>query len=74
MSSRGSSDAETFELFFRLVGFELEAFQREIVEEVFSPRRETLVLEPRETAGVRFPTSRSPTWIHIRALGYPPRE
>ena len=47
MSSQRSSAAERFERFFGLVGFELEPFQRQIAEEVFSPRRETLILEPR---------------------------
>ena len=41
------NDVERFARFFAMLGYELEPFQREIVTECFSPRRETLVLIPR---------------------------
>ena len=48
MNSRSSSpELERFAAFCALVGLTLEPFQREIVQEVFSPRREALVLLPR---------------------------
>jgi phage terminase large subunit-like protein len=42
-----ASELDRFAAFFRMLGYRLEDFQRVIVEEVFSPRRETLVLIPR---------------------------
>jgi reverse gyrase len=42
-----TSEADRFEAFFRMLGHRLEDFQRLIVEELFSERRETLVLIPR---------------------------
>jgi phage terminase large subunit-like protein len=42
-----TSETKRFAAFFGMLGHRLEDFQREIVEEVFSPRRETLVLIPR---------------------------
>lgn len=48
MSSPPSSpEVERFARFCRLVGLDLEPFQREIVAEAFSGRREALVLLPR---------------------------
>ena len=41
------SEVDRFGEFFRMLGHELEDFQQKIVEEIFSPRRETLVLIPR---------------------------
>jgi len=41
------SELERFAKFFRLLGYRLEGFQELIVEECFSPRRETLILIPR---------------------------
>ncbi len=41
------TDVDRFARFFAMLGYELEPFQREIVAECFSPRRETLVLIPR---------------------------
>ena len=41
------SEVDRFAGFFAMLGHELEDFQRLIVEEVFTPRRETLVLIPR---------------------------
>jgi phage terminase large subunit-like protein len=42
-----TSETDRFVAFFGMLGHRLEDFQRLIVEEVFSPRRETLVLIPR---------------------------
>ncbi len=42
-----SPELERFAGFCAMVGLTLEDFQREIVQEVFSPRREALVLLPR---------------------------
>ena len=41
------SEVERFGAFFATLGHELEDFQRLIIEEIFSDRRETLVLIPR---------------------------
>jgi phage terminase large subunit-like protein len=41
------SEVDRFAKFFAMLGYQLEGFQREIVEEAFSPRRELLVLIPR---------------------------
>jgi phage terminase large subunit-like protein len=41
------SEVDRFAEFFEMLGYQLEPFQRLIVEEVFSPRRETLILLPR---------------------------
>ena len=41
------NDVDRFSRFFAMLGYELEPFQREIVTECFSSRRETLVLIPR---------------------------
>ena len=41
-----TSETDRFERFFRMLGHTLEPFQREIADEIFSPRRETLVLIP----------------------------
>lgn len=40
-------EVDHFAGFFGMLGCKLEPFQRKIVEEVFSPRRETLILLPR---------------------------
>ena len=50
-----SDEVERFAAFFGMVGQELEGFQKEIVAEIFRPRRETLVLIPRGAA-------RAPSW------------
>jgi reverse gyrase len=42
----GTSETDRFAAFFGMLGHRLEDFQR-LIEEVFSPRRETLVLIPR---------------------------
>jgi phage terminase large subunit-like protein len=42
-----TSETDRFAAFFGMLGHRLEHFQRQIVEEIFSPRRETLVLIPR---------------------------
>jgi hypothetical protein len=42
-----NSETDRFAAFFGMLGHRLEDFQRVIVEEGFSPRRETLVLIPR---------------------------
>ena len=52
------SEVDRFAEFYRMLGYELEDFQRLIVEECFSARRETLVLLPR--ANGRTPCS--PGW------------
>ena len=41
------SEVDRFAAFFRTLGHELEPFQRLIVEEIFSERREALILIPR---------------------------
>ena len=41
------AEVDRFAEFFGMLGYRLEDFQRLIVEEAFSPRRETLVLIPR---------------------------
>ena len=41
------TEVDRFAAFFGLLGHELEDFQRLIVEEIFSERRETLTLIPR---------------------------
>jgi phage terminase large subunit-like protein len=41
------SELERFAEFFRMLGYRLEGFQELIVEECFSPRRETVILIPR---------------------------
>ena len=41
------TEVNRFARFFAMLGYELEPFQRQIVTECFSPRRETLVLIPR---------------------------
>ena len=42
-----TSETDRFERFFGMLGHTLEPFQRLIVDEIFSGRRETLVLIPR---------------------------
>jgi phage terminase large subunit-like protein len=42
-----ATELERFAAFFKMLGYKLEPFQRLIVEEILSPRRETLVLIPR---------------------------
>jgi hypothetical protein len=53
------SEVDRFAQVFRMLGYRLEDFQREIVAEAFSPRPELLVLIPRAN-GSRRCSPRSP--------------
>ena len=63
------SEVDRFAEFFRMLGYELEDFQQKIVEEIFSPERETLVLIPRGERQVHLAGRRSRLWSLLRGRG-----